>query len=117
MLSSVNSELEYRKRSIKETVDIEYLSSDFAKTIYSVYFASDKAFFPKYLTSYEVEKLKILFESLGTSNLSSQKIMITAYISEYEKIASKLSENNTKNASVIQKIGFFIGLMLLIMVV
>ena len=33
MLSSVNSELEYRKRSIKETVDIEYLSSDFAKTI------------------------------------------------------------------------------------
>ncbi len=116
MLNSINAELIYTKRLIQEAVNVEYTSKDFAKTVNSVYFEGEPTF-PKYLTKQEIEKLKLTFGSLGKGDANAQKLVVSGYLQEFGDITRELNCKYKKNYQTIIKVGFLIGMMLLLMVI
>ena len=116
MLNAVNSELVYTKRLLKDAVNVEYQSNEFAKTVNSI-FETKTQYFPRFISINEKEKLVTTFDSLGKGDVNAQKLLVNAYLSEYSVIVNDLYEDYKKKYSTSIKVGFLLGVVLMVVVI
>lgn len=109
-------EFSYKKRPIKIAISTQYSSNDF-KRLLNGYVNGSNLDFPKYLTDVEVFKIKTFLDELGKSDSETQKIALNSYKTEFEGIAIDKKLEYKKTYSVTLKVGFSVGIMMLIMVI
>lgn len=110
------SELKYSKKELKCLLNKEYSSSDFVFCIDN-YISKNTLNFPSYLTKMEIDKLSAFFEGLGKSDSLSQQSVINGYLEDFTKLKNEKYELFNKYKIFYKKLGFYVGLIMLIMVV
>ncbi len=111
--------LSYDKKDLKLFLNNEYSSVEFDTLLKN--FITDGEInddsIPKFLNDKEVREVVSMLNSLGKSDSKSQLLSITNYYKIFSDIQSEKNLEFKKFYSVYVKIGFSIGLMLLIMVI
>lgn len=113
------SELKFSKKELKSFINKDYGSIEFSN-ILSQFLTSKNAKetnFPNFLNEVEVNKLFSFFDSLGKSDSESQQGVITAFLNDFTAIKNEKYSIYKKYETFYKKLGFYVGLILLIMVV
>ncbi len=109
-------EFSYKKRPLSGVVDKNYTSNDF-KILLNSFIKGDSVDYPKYLSNSEIVKINTFLNELGKSDSETQKITINSYKTEFESILIDKKAEYKKTYSVTLKVGFSMGIMMLIMVI
>lgn len=109
-------EVSYKKRPISYLLQLKFPSKDF-EILLKNYVKNNEKSYPNYLTNDEIIKIDAFLSEIGKSDAESQKTLVNAYKSEFERIKKESLEKykNIKNVSL--KVGFSLGVMLFIMVI
>ena len=113
---SLVSNLSFKKSMVYDALNVDYPSFEYAKLI-SQYLKGDKLNFPKFLSAEDVLKLNTFLLEVGKSDSKTQKNAILSYKSDFSKNLEISRCNYKKNYGVTRKVGFSIGVMLMILVI
>ena len=111
-----SSELKYSKKELKNLLNKDYGSSDFNETLKNFILNSTFSA-PNYLTNIEKDKLRSFFSVLGKGDSSSQQGVISSFFSDFTLLKDEKYKNFTKFNGFYKKLGFYVGLIMLIMVI
>ena len=109
-------EFSYKKRPIKVASSIGYSSNDF-KSVVNAFINGSEIEFPSYLSKLEILKVKSFLSELGKSDCNTQKMALNSYKSDFESVLVDKKLQYKKTYSVTLKVGFSVGVMMLIMVI
>ncbi len=110
------SELKYSKKTLESFLEKKCFSNDFLNSL-SAYIKEEAYSFPNYVSDLDSDKFKTFLTELGKSDSNSQIGTMNSFLIEFKSLKdSKFLEYN-KYKTLYKKLGFFIGLILLIMVV
>lgn len=109
-------EFSYKKRPLLGFGDKNYTSSDF-KILLNCFLNNKEVNYPKYLSDCEIVKLTTFFNEIGKSDSETQKIAINSYKNDFESILIDKKAEYKKTYSVTLKVGFSMGIMMLVMVI
>ena len=110
------SNLIYGKKEIKTFINEEYSSTYFTSTLKS-FIENDKLNLPDFLSSKESSDVSEFFNFLGVSDSASQLITVKSFYNTFLEYEKDKNESYKKSYSAYLKIGFSIGLMLLLVVI
>ena len=111
-----SSELKYSKKELKILLNKDYGSSDFNETLKNFILNSTFSA-PNYLTNIEKDKLLSFFSVLGKGDSTSQQGVISSFFSDFTLLKDEKYKNFTKFNGFYKKLGFYVGLIMLIMVI
>ncbi len=113
------NELKYSKKELETLINKEYSSTDFVLCLNSFIEKKYKnsLYFPTFLSQIEIDKLTAFFECLGKSDSVSQQGVINNYLEDFKKLKNEKYELFNKYKVFYKKLGFYVGLIMLIMVV
>ena len=111
----IKSDLLFKKRNLNEILSVNYPSYDFLQTVNDYFIGKNT--YPDYLTNEELVLIKEFFSMLGGSDANSQITALELFKTEFSKIRDDKKREYDKNYKVTLKVGFSIGIMLLVVVI
>ena len=112
-------ELKYSKKELKTFENKEYFSADFSSTL-STFLNEGKdkiIFYPSYLNEVEKSKITTFFEIVGKGDSLSQQGVVNGFLDDFNVLKNEKYQTFNKYKSFYKKLGFYVGLIMLIMVV
>ncbi len=110
------SELKYSKNTLENFLDKTCFCSDFLSTL-KAYVSSGEISLPLYISEVERDKFITFLNLLGKSDSNSQISSMNTFLLEFKTIKQDKFNEYNKYKTFYKKLGFFAGLILLIMVV
>ncbi|MBR5439660.1 MAG: hypothetical protein IKV61_05560 [Clostridia bacterium] len=113
------SELKFSKQQLKTLLNKEYASSEFLLTLNSFFSKKNNEiqYFPLFLSEIELNKLNSFFNIIGKGDSESQKGLISSFLEDFTNLKNLKYNELTKYKSFYKKLGFYVGLIMLIMVI
>lgn len=112
-------ELKYSKKELKTLENKDYYSADFTLTLTS-FLSSNKdeeVFYPTYLNEVEKTKITTFFEVVGKGDSVSQQSVVNGFLEDFNALKNEKYQIFNKYKTFYKKLGFYVGLIMLIMVV
>ncbi|MBQ3235587.1 MAG: hypothetical protein IJA97_05470 [Clostridia bacterium] len=110
------SDLSYKKSEVNASLNVDYPSESYAKIVAS-FIKGEEMLFPKFISQDDKIKLENFFSTIGASNSNTQKTAIISQKTDFLKCREISKNKFDKNYSAIIKVGFAVGIMLLILVI
>ena len=108
--------LSFSKKDVKSLITLNYTSNELNELLKS-YLNGSELVLPNFLNSKEIADITAFFNNLGVSDTKTELLSVKNYYQIFNDYVLLKNEKYKKYYSVYLKIGFSVGIMLLIMVI